>query len=91
MNTPEMSVSWAITYHVNSLSPRAQRWYRVVRMIRVDGLWFEIYWHPDHALRTNKLATLRRLARERGIDLAQGLFFDSDRIGRHSREMMRVK
>jgi hypothetical protein len=78
---------WAITFHTNSLSTRARRWYRVSRVIHVDGLWFELYWHPDHALRTGKLATVRQLARERGIDLVRGVFCFSERNGRCVGEM----
>ena len=65
---------WAVSYHTNSSNPRSQKWYRVSRVIKVDGRWFELYWHPDHTLRGNNRAVVRELALAAGIGLLHGTF-----------------
>ena len=72
----ETSARWALAYHTNSRSPRARRWYRVSRMVYVDGGWFELYWHPDTGLRGDNQVFVRRAANTQGLDVLPGLFRD---------------
>ena len=83
---------WAIAYHSNSAAPRAKRWYRVSRMVEVDGAIFELYWHPDPALRGNSLAEIRKLAKQGGLNLlnlASGIYRDAP-APRNGATMVRV-
>lgn len=68
------NVSWGISYHANSYSPRAKRWYRVARFAYIDAGWFELYWHADYQLRGDNVAALRKRAKQNGLDLYPGLF-----------------
>jgi hypothetical protein len=68
-----IDAAWAITFHSNTRSPRSKRWYRVVRLAFVDGLWFELYW-ADQELRGNNLAALRKRAAELHHDLLPGIY-----------------
>lgn len=65
---------WSVAYHTNSFSSRARRWYRVSRLIEVDGKIFELYWHPSESLRGNSLADIRAKAKAAGIDLMPGTY-----------------
>jgi hypothetical protein len=67
---------WGIAYHSSGFAPRSKRWYRVSRLMYADGAWFELYWHGDVSLRGENLATVRRVAKSRGLTLATGVFFD---------------
>lgn len=67
---------WAIAYH-GSRQPRARKWYRVSRMIEADGAVFELYWHPDIALRGNSRAKILTDAKVNGIKLAPGIWRDA--------------
>jgi hypothetical protein len=68
---------WAIAYHTNSLSPRAVKWYRVSRLIEVDGATFELYWHANLELRGKNVAAIRANAKTTGIDLVPGTYRDT--------------
>lgn len=69
---------WAICYHCHSLGPRSRRWYYVARLIEADGMWFELYWHPDNAkIAAKSQPETRRRALEHGIKLAKGLYRDA--------------
>jgi len=81
-------VCWAIAYHSNSHSPRATRWYRIVRLAFVDGAWFELYWHNPTISLDNK-AEVRRRAEEQGLTVRKGLF-TTPRQNRHGNEMVQV-
>ena len=67
-------VCWAVGFHSNGSSPRAKRWYYIVRLAFVDGAWFELYWHQDLELRGKNETELRKKARGHGLDLRKGLF-----------------
>lgn len=40
----ESVAHWAVAYTSEGYSPRARKWYRLVRVVKVDGAWFEVYW-----------------------------------------------
>jgi len=68
---------WAIGYHTNSLSPRALKWYYVARMVKIDGIWWELYrWQGEGAApaKPNNLACVREHAIAAGLDLLPGVF-----------------
>lgn len=69
---------WAVAFHTNSHSPRARKWYRVSRMVIVDGMTFEIYWHQNANLRGDNLATVRKLAHDANVILAPGVYTDAE-------------
>jgi hypothetical protein len=64
---------WAIAYSTNSRSPRAQKWYRVVRVIFVDGKWWELYWNDDVTLRGKNRTELYNTAKAR-MSVMPGVF-----------------
>jgi hypothetical protein len=82
---------WGIAFHTNSHSPRAKKWYRVTRVIQADGKWFELYWHPDIALRSQSRKKIREAALDAGLDLLHGVFHDppSPRVGNELQYMPR--
>lgn len=65
-------IVWGVSYHTNSHSPRAKKWYRVARFAYVDGGWFELYWHPT--LRCENKAEIRAKAKALGVPLEPGTF-----------------
>ena len=65
---------WALCYHTNSYSPRAKKWYYVGRIVKVDGRWFEVYWHHDLKTRGNSKQEVREAAQDAGINLIPGIF-----------------
>lgn len=75
---------WALCYHSNSFSPRARRWYYVARLIKTDGLWFQLYRHPESTkLSARSLPETRKRAAEHGVKLLPGVYRNapSPRIG----------
>ena len=85
VNTDMHGARWAVAYHTNSHSPRARKWYRITRVIYVDSRWFELYWHPAAALRSNDRVSIRKAAQLAGLDPLPGLF--TDKRGGVSNEM----
>jgi hypothetical protein len=64
---------WAIAYHTNSTSERAQRWYYVVRVAMVDGKYWELYRHPAGLSAKSHSAILQAAARA-SVETIHGLF-----------------
>ena len=64
---------WALTYHANSTNPRAQKWWRVVRVSKIDGRWFELYWGGSEYSSKSKVVTRTR-ALQAGLPLLHGHF-----------------
>jgi hypothetical protein len=77
------SAKWAIVYNTNSRSPRAKRWYHVARVVEVDGMLFQVYWHDSLNTRKENLKLVKESARHLGLDLLPGVYCDapSPRIG----------
>jgi len=68
---------WAVTYYTNSSSPRALRWYHVSRVVKVDGIWWELYRWPgagSSPAKPNNLACVRDHAQAAGLELLAGVF-----------------
>lgn len=84
---PQNIARWAVAYHSNSHSPRARRWYRLTRVVFVDGRCFELHWHPDVNMRGNSLVSMRKTARLAGIEILPGIY--RDKRGGLSNEMER--
>jgi hypothetical protein len=78
-----------IAYHTNSHSPRAQRWYYLASIVRVDGKYWELHRHPS-GISTKSLDAIRKAAAAAGIETISGLFVaaPSPRIGS---EMIRTQ
>lgn len=67
---------WGLAYFTNSTSSRAQRWYYVARLVRVDDKWYELHRaqpQPDSANGRNAKAK-RAAAKATGFDLVRGTF-----------------
>ncbi len=75
MNT-ETQAHWAIVYHTNSSSPRAQRWYYVQRVVHVDGRWWGLYRWEGQPHSEKSRAAVRERALAAGLGLLHGLFTD---------------
>lgn len=78
-----VSPYWGIVYSTNSNSPRAKRWYHVARVIKVDGMWFEMYWSSAEGTRDDNQKRVRDAAWAAGLKPLDGLFHDypAPRIG----------
>jgi hypothetical protein len=85
---------WAIAYSTNSSSPRAQKWYRVVRVVEADGKLWELYWHTPDAdkrvmTRGSNRDQVREAALRAGLKLVAGLYKDAP-SPRHGSELVRT-
>lgn len=70
---------WVVTYHSNSSSPRAQRWYSIATAVELDGrLWLLIGRHELKGVNPRRRAdatrAARTLARHTGRPFAPGLW-----------------
>ena len=78
---------WAIAYHNTA---NAQKWYRVSRVVDVDGTTFELYWHSDVMLRGRSAKEIRQKALAAGLALRDGVYHDAP-APRLGSEMIRCK
>jgi hypothetical protein len=95
--TDTATAHWAVVYSVNSISPRARRWYHIARIANVDGKWFELYWFEfkpaqgwemTAGTRGSNLAAIRAAASAAGLDLIAGVFHDAP-SPHHGSELVR--
>ena len=54
---------------------KGRHYYHIARVVRVDGEWFELYWHPfEHDTRGQNKSAIRKAAK---VKLAPGIFYQA--------------